>query len=251
MCERQRWVVTGGASGIGEAVALLASSRGHDVVVLDRKQPEPSLAWVEADLASIDERSAAWAEASANGYFDVLVNCAAELTLGPAEEVNLEDWRRVLAVNLEGPFHLCQLFAADAITGPPRPRAVVNVSSIHAALSEPSAAPYTAAKGGLEAVSLTLASEWARLGIRVVCVRPGATFTPMNRETFTPEVVTALNRRIPLARIGDPGEVAEVVCFAASHLASYMTGTTIVVDGGFSTHGGLPGLVYSFNSPKT
>lgn len=150
-----------------------------------------------------------------------------------------------MAVNFEAPFLLCRECARQPKI--PSGGAVINVSSIHSALSEPGALPYVAAKGALESMSLTLAAEWAQKGIRVVSVRPGATRTPMNRSTFTAPVLAALSERIPMGRVASAAEVANVVYFLASSKASYVTGTVVTVDGGMSTHGGLPGLRYEFS----
>lgn len=237
-------VITGGSSGIGAKVAEIAAAEAT-VTILDRKKPDlPGVGFVPVDLSSADQVLSAWRECIAMGPVRVLVNCAAELYLGPAEGVPLEELRRVMAVNFEAPFLLCREFAMQGHV--PAGAVVVNVSSIHSGLSEPGALPYVAAKGALESMGLTLAAEWASKGIRVLSVRPGATWTPMNEMTYTKPVVDALCERIPMARIASAAEVAQVIAFLASDKASYMTGTVVTVDGGMSTHGGLPGLRYDF-----
>lgn len=118
------------------------------------------------------------------------------------------------------------------------------MSSIHAVLSEPNASVYTAVKGGLEAMSRTFASEWASLGVRVNCVRPGATVTALTAELYTPEILAALAQRIPMRSPAQPEQIAAAICFLASDDADYCTGTTLDVDGGYVMHGGLPGTEY-------
>ena len=122
---------------------------------------------------------------------------------------------------------------------------IVNVSSVHAVVSEPNAAPYTATKGGLEAMSRTMASELAPHGITVNCVRPGATRTKMSEPIYTPQIVRSLEAKIPLGLIAPPEWVASAICYLASGEACYTTGACLDVDGGYAMDGSLPGTAYS------
>ena len=128
---------------------------------------------------------------------------------------------------------------AGGITG-----SIVNVTSIHAVISEPNASAYTAAKGGIEAMSRTFASEWAKYGIRVNCVRPGATRTSLTEELYTDGILNALALRIPLKHPASPEQIAAGICFLASPDADYITGTALDVDGGYIMDGSLPQIEY-------
>ena len=121
---------------------------------------------------------------------------------------------------------------------------IVNFSSIHAMISEPNASAYTAAKGAIEAFSRTLASEMSRHRIRVNCIEPGATYSELTEPMYTPSVVKALNTRVPMKEIAQPEWIARGVVFLASAESRYMTGETLVMDGGYRMDGSLPGASY-------
>lgn len=120
----------------------------------------------------------------------------------------------------------------------------MNVSSIHATLSEPNAAAYTAAKGGMEAFSRTLATELAPHRIRVNCLAPGATYTDLTRPMYTDAVTRALLQRIPMREIAEPEWIASGAVFLASDESRYMTGQVLTLDGGYVMDGSLPGASY-------
>lgn len=121
---------------------------------------------------------------------------------------------------------------------------IINISSIHATLSEPSAGAYTAAKGGMEAFSRTLATELAPHKINVNCIQPGATYTELTIPMYTESVKKALFERVPLREIAQPEWIANGAVFLASDDARYMTGQVIVIDGGYVMDGSLPGARY-------
>jgi NAD(P)-dependent dehydrogenase (short-subunit alcohol dehydrogenase family) len=245
-------VVTGANSGIGRATAQRLLAEGAAVYAVDVRHTEPwpeadagRLRTVELDVADPDapQRLAARLRAEA-GRVDVLANVAGVLHIAPVLEVTRADWDRVLAVNLTGIFFLSQAVArimVDAGT----PGRIVNVSSVHAVVSEPNAAPSTATKGGLEAMSRTMASELAPHGITVNCVRPGATRTGMSAPIYTAEIERALRAKIPLGKIAPPEWVASAICYLASDEACYTTGACLDVDGGYAMDGSLPGAAYS------
>lgn len=249
-------VVTGAASGIGEACARLLAGEGAAVVVgdLDADGAERVAASIRdgggralAAVADVGdstqvERMLGVADAH-HGGIDVLVNNAGVLRLAPVVEVDDAAWEFTIRTNLTSVFY-CSRGAARRMIAQGRGGRIVSISSIHAVLSEPDGGPYTAAKGGIEAFSRTLASELAPHGVTVNCVRPGAIWTALSRPLYTEPVLAALRRRIPLREIGEPEQVAEAVAYFAADSGRYSTGTTLAVDGGYIMDGSLPGGSY-------
>lgn len=225
-------VVTGGAQGIGAAVVRLAQQQGAQVVALDLVPAPEADCYIECDVASGRSVQAAFAEVRKScGPASVLVNNAGIAPAGRFEEFTEERWNQVLAVDLTSVFHCVQsalphLREAGGGT-------VVNVGSIageHRSFT--ASAAYAAAKGGVIAVTRQLAHELAPELIRVNCVCPGLVSTDIIRRNLTDERQAALVSQIPLARLGDPAEVASVICFLASDAASYMTGVIADINGG-------------------
>jgi NAD(P)-dependent dehydrogenase (short-subunit alcohol dehydrogenase family) len=248
--------VTGAGSGIGRAIALRLAREGVGVTVLDRDKHggEETVRLIEKEggrglfvQADVTRRSdIEWALAEAESTFgivDVLVNNAGILRVSPAIETSDSTFDEVIAVNLRSVF-ICSTLVAKKLIEAQQPGRIINISSIHAVVSEPNACAYTAAKGGIEALSRTFASEWAPHGITVNCVRPGATRTALSEPLYTPEVVASLMLRIPLRAIAEPEDIAAGVAFLASADARYCTGTTLDIDGGYIMDGSLPGLAY-------
>ena len=166
------------------------------------------------------------------GQLAVLVNNAGIEMNKPFLDKTEAEWDRVIAVDLKGPF-LCSQAAAREMVRRKSAGTIINISSVHEDLAFPGYAAYCAAKGGLRMLCRDLALELAPYGIRVVNVAPGAIAPPINRQTLKdPKKRAALAREIPLGRIGTPEEVAKLVAYLASDDASYITGTTIVIDGG-------------------
>ncbi|HUS15442.1 MAG TPA: SDR family oxidoreductase, partial [Chloroflexia bacterium] len=166
------------------------------------------------------------------GGLDILVNNAGIEHAAPFLEKSLEDWNRVLAVNLTGPF-LCTQAAARVMVHAKKPGTIINISSVHEDLPFPGHTDYCAAKGGLRMLCRNLALELAPYGITVVNVGPGAIATPINRATLEdPRLLATLEHEIPLHRVGEADEVAQLVAYLASDAARYITGTTIFIDGG-------------------
>lgn len=248
-------VVTGADSGIGRATATRLLDEGARVFAVDLKHTQPwrtearaeddRLRLLELDVADPDTPARLEAVLrEETGHVDVLANVAGILHIAPFLEVARGDWDRVLAVNLTGVFFVSQAVARMMIDNR-TPGRIVNVSSVHAVVSEPNAAPYTATKGGLEAMTRTMASELAPHGITVNCVRPGATMTKMSEPIYTSAVVRSLIAKIPLGKIAPPEWVASAICYLASDEACYTTGACLDVDGGYSMDGALPGAEYS------
>ncbi|MFJ1576606.1 SDR family NAD(P)-dependent oxidoreductase [Streptomyces sp. NPDC088182] len=245
-------VVTGADSGIGRATAVRLLDEGATVVAVDLKHTRPwpdeptgRLRLVGLDVADPDagQRLETYLREEFQRV-DVLANVAGILRIAPFLQVTRADWDRVVAVNLTGVFFLSQA-AARIMVEHGTPGRIVNVSSVHAVVSEPNAAPYTATKGGIEAMTRTMASELAPHGVTVNCVRPGATRTGMSEPLYTPEIVSSLTAKIPLREIAPPEWVASAICYLASEEARYTTGACLDVDGGYAMDGSLPGTAYS------
>lgn len=249
-------VVTGAGSGIGRATALRLAQEGAQVALVDLNKTtcaetrdmilkdNGQAKAFEADVSNPDQvRNIVIQIKSEMGTPQVLINNAGILRIVPMEETSDEIFDLVLRTNLFSAFYfsreIANLLIANDLAG-----SFVNVSSIHAVLSEPNAGAYTAAKGGIESMSRTMASEWARKKIRVNCVRPGATLTALSKPLYTPEVLKALDMRVPMGTIADPAQIAAGICFLASNEADYITGTTLDIDGGYIMDGSLPGLAY-------
>jgi glucose 1-dehydrogenase len=238
-------IVTGASSGIGYAIAELFGHNGAAVTVNYLAHDEEANALAEAieaaggraialkgdvsDAHDVERLVATTVEKF--GRLDVLVNNAGIESAQPLLETDEENWDTTLAVNLKGPF-LCLQAAARHMQKDGG--SIVNISSIHEDLPFPQHTPYVAAKGGLRMLMRNAALELAPLRIRVNNVAPGAIATPINAETLAdPEKVKELKRIVPLQRMGETSEVAEVALFLASGRSSYVTGSTYYVDGGY------------------
>ncbi|MCW3147402.1 glucose 1-dehydrogenase [Stutzerimonas stutzeri] len=239
-------LVTGSTQGIGRGIAVRLAEEGADIVIngrADDADARESAARVRAlgrracivaaDVASVEDCQRLVRESVAQlGGLDILVNNAGIQTQASFLEASAEDYERVLAVNLRGPFFLAQAFARhlrDAGHG----GRIINNSSVHEELPHPNFASYCASKGGLKMLMRNLAIELAPLGITVNNVAPGAVETPINRELLdAPDKLAGLLQNIPAGRLGQPRDVAGAVAFLASADADYITGTTLTVDGG-------------------
>ena len=244
-------IVTGAAAGIGEATARLIAEEGGAVLVADRDAEAG-----EAVAASIREsggtavfhRTDVSVEAEVRamrdacvrelGGVDVLVNNAASFVLKGVEEATPEDWRRVLDVNVVGTA-LCARYAVEAMKARGR-GAIVNLSSISAFVAQPNFVTYSATKAAILQMTRNLALDLAPYGIRVNCVCPATILTRashdhMERTGQTLEAFLAEQGPLhPLGRVGNPREVAYPIVFLASDEASFITGTHLMVDGGYT-----------------
>lgn len=229
-------MVTGGGSGIGRAASERFAAEGGTVVVMNRSEAAGNGAvaaieaaggralFVRTDVAVPEQVEAAVRTTVERwGRVDVLVNNAATMTVKPMLEVTVEEWDRVMAVNLRAMFLACK-YALPHMRG----GAIVNVSSVHARGTTPGVVPYATSKGGVEAFTRALSRECAAARTRVNAVAPGAVDTPMlwsnpNVASGKEEVDGAL---------GQPGDVAAAILFLASDEARFVNGATLVADGG-------------------
>jgi NAD(P)-dependent dehydrogenase (short-subunit alcohol dehydrogenase family) len=246
-------LVTGAARGIGLATAQRFLAEGWRVALLDidadtlerahaaLARPDDTLA-LPCDVADPAGVAAAFAAlAKRFGRLDALVNNAGIAVFKPILDITFEDWSRVLAVNLTGPF-LCTQTAAPAMRDSGG-GAIVNVTSISGLRASTLRTAYGTSKAGLAHLTKQQAAELAALGIRVNAVAPGPVDTAMAKAVHTPEIRADYHDHMPLNRYGLESELAEAIFFLCSERASYITGQVLAVDGGFDSTGiGLPTL---------
>jgi NAD(P)-dependent dehydrogenase (short-subunit alcohol dehydrogenase family) len=248
----RRAVVTGLSRGIGQAIAVALARHGADVVGNYARGDDGAGQTVRAieamgrravaipgdtgQPADVEELARTCVEAC--GGIDIWVNNAARLRVQPFLETSPEDWHGLLAANLHGYFYGCHA-AAAAMTAQRSGGSIVNITSAADILPVAGLATYIAAKGAIVALTKTLGLELAPNGIRVNAIAPGAIETPLNATAWDDAVRRTYSQRIALGRIGRPGDVADVVVFAASHAARYITGQEIVVDGGLTINGNV------------
>ncbi|AHB05249.2 sugar dehydrogenase [Pandoraea pnomenusa] len=239
-------LVTGSGQGIGRAIAIRLAQEGARLVIedrLDNAMAEQTLDFVRkagsdgcviaGDVGSVaDDRAVIEQAVEAMGRVDVLVNNAGVERRAPFLEVTEDDYDLVMDVNLKGAFFVTQAFVKH-LRDTKRGGRIVNVSSVHEELPFPHFASYCASKGGMKMMMRNLAIELAPLGIAINNVAPGAVGTPINQHLLANKAqLDALVANIPLGRLADPSEVANAVLFLASPEASYITGTTLFIDGG-------------------
>lgn len=228
-------LVTGGASGIGAACVAAFLREGAQVMIADRNAPPDGGAaeFVEIDVTLPQDCERAVAESVARfGRLDVLVSSAGIGTLEPSETVAPEAWRRTLAVNLDGSFFMAQAALRHMLT--PGRGAIVNVASIHGHVGFGGHAAYTASKGGIVNLTRSLGIEYASRGIRVNAVCPGFVKTPMIDAGVSDALMPQIVALHPIGRIAHADEIAAPVLFLASDDASFVVGTSLMVDGGYT-----------------
>jgi meso-butanediol dehydrogenase / (S,S)-butanediol dehydrogenase / diacetyl reductase len=245
-------VVTGSAHGIGRATALRFASEGAHVAVIDVRDDEGEQVALECSSAGLQSRyyhcdvtdparvAAVVQRVTTDlGTIDVLHANAGRLRAGTVLETGLDEWSRILAVNVTGMYLVIRAAVPVMRKGD---AAIVTTGSISGLLGEPALTAYTASKAAVVNMTRSLAIDLASDGIRVNCVCPGWVDTGFNDPQFehdqmTPDDITALiYRTVPMRRQGEPAEMAAAVAFLASADASYITGQTLVVDGGLLCH---------------
>ena len=242
--------VTGASYGIGAACALALARDGFDVAVseLDPKSLAATVAKitaagvravpVELDLRSLASIERAMKEVlAALGEVDVLVNSAG-VTLGkPALEMTGEEWDWVLDVNLKGTFFMSQQMGRHLVATR-RGGSIISVASTHGVIGFPTRSAYGISKGAIVQMTRMLAIEWAELGIRVNAIAPGTVETPTRKAFFdaNPGRREVMIQRVPLKRFGTAEEMAGAVAYLASPQAAYITGQTLLLDGGLTSY---------------
>jgi glucose 1-dehydrogenase len=245
-------LVSGGSEGIGAAIVRRLAREGasvtldyhtHDddanAIAQELRAAGARVLVVQADVGNVASVQHLVGQTVATfGRLDILVNNAGIEQPTPFINVTEEQWDAQMNVDLKGAYFATQeavrQMVARDIAG-----VIVNVSSVHEELPMVGNSVYSSAKGGLRMMTRTLAPELAKLGIRIVNVGPGAVATPINAATLAnPTLKAELLKEIPLGRIGSPDDIAEAVAWLASDQASYITGTTLFVDGGLMVNAG-------------
>lgn len=259
-------VVTGSSKGIGKAIALAFanSNEYYGIVVNSRKlneaqyiseqikssNPKCDSISITADISN-EEDCIRLIEETIKHYkrIDVLVNNAGIQKDIPLTETTLSDWYQIISVDLTGPF-VCSREAIKYMQKQQDPSGgcIINISSVHQVIPKPHYVPYATSKAGIEMMTKTMALELAKFGIRANVVAPGAIETDMNIELQTNKIeLENVLKRIPIGRIGKSEEIANVVEFLASDKAGYVTGTTVLVDGGMTLY---PSFAYNSEHDK-
>jgi NAD(P)-dependent dehydrogenase (short-subunit alcohol dehydrogenase family) len=240
-------IVTGGSKGLGEAMALALAEAGSNVVIVSRNLEESqkvadaiAVETGRKTLASrVDVTVGADVERmvgetlSSFGRIDILVNNAGINIRKPLLELGDEEWDTVLGINLTGPM-LCSRTVGKVMVEK-RSGSIINLSSILGYVGLPSRTAYSSSKAGLIGLTRTLALEWAPYNVRVNALCPGPFETPMNKALLqNQEAFQYFMSRIPLGRFPNPKELAGPIIFLASDASSFMTGTTLLIDGGWT-----------------
>ena len=241
-------LITGGSQGIGQGVAFRLAEEGADIVIDYVGSSQPADATVaqiqkrgrralavEADISSVDQIHSMMKQAvDSFGGVDILINNAGVEKHASIWEATEHDYDLVLTINLKGAFFATQAFVQHRMAVK-KPGKIINVSSVHEELPFPHFTSYCASKGGMKMMMRNLSIELAPYGITVNNIAPGAIETPINTALLNdPAKLNALLSNIPLGRLGQVNDVGGVAAFLASADADYITGATIVVDGGLT-----------------
>src|SRR2546427_11712054 len=251
-------IVTGTSRGLGQYFARALAKAGADLVLTSRERArllpfEEEMQGLGRRTLSLEldvrnhesiERMAAVAEKEF-GHLDILVNNAGCNVRKPALDVTWEEWNLILDTNLRGSFFVSQAAARRMV--PRRYGRIINIGSVTSVSGYAGLAPYGASRGGIRQLTMSLADDWGKHGVTVNCLAPGWFRTEQNKVLYEDrEWVEYLRERIPLRRTGEPNDLDGAIVFLASESSRYMTGQTILVDGGIST-----GAVRALGKPRS
>jgi len=235
-------LVTGGASGIGAAIASALVAKGASVAVVDLNE---TAAQERADAIGHGSRGFGCDVAdpasvtatvdgviAAFGQLDILVNCAGIVMLAPAEELSLDAWDKTIDVNLKGTFLMCQAVGRHMLAA--GGGVIVNMASQAATVALDQHIAYCASKFGVVGLSKVLAAEWGGRGVRVNTISPTVVLTELGRKAWDGPQGDALKAQIPIGRFAYPNEIAAAAVFLASDAAAMITGADLLIDGGYT-----------------
>lgn len=240
-------IVTGASRGLGQYFARALAGAGADLLITSRQLSSLSVfrreleesgclaVPLELDVTEYGSiENMASASFDAFGKIDILVNNAGCNIRKPALDITWEDWNTVLDTNLRGPFFVAQAVARHMI--PQQSGRIINIGSVTSVAGYAGLGPYCASRGGIKQLTMSLADDWGRHGVTVNCLAPGWFKTKQNEVLYEdPEWVEYLVDRIPLKRPGEPHDLDGALLFLASDASQYVTGQTLLVDGGIST----------------
>lgn len=238
-------LVTGGTKGLGYGMALGLAQAGADIVVVSRTAADCEKVADEIKALGRDALAAPTDVTNPDavqkliddsvekfGKIDILVNNAGSAITKKAEDLTLEDWDRVINIDLRAAFIVAQAVGKEMIKQ--KSGKIINIASIFGMVGDKQVLPYLAAKGGVVQMTKGLALEWSRYNINVNAIAPGYVITPMNEKDLMEEkIYKHVTGKIPMRRLGQIEDIAGSVVFLASEAANYITGTTLAVDGGW------------------
>jgi len=240
-------IVTGGNQGIGFAIARGLASAGATVVIANRRAVEGQSAAeslkkeglnavaIPADVSSMSSVASLVSRVISDfGKIDILVNNAGIISRKPAEEITEEEWDRIMNTNLKGLFFCCQLVGKEMLRS--KKGKIINTSSVIATKVQPLRSVYAISKAGVSHLTRALALEWSKYNINVNAIAPGVTITPLNKRYFDehPEELAELANSTPKGRVASPQDYVGAAIFLASDASDYVTGQTLIVDGGMA-----------------
>lgn len=233
--EKQRIVVTGASRGIGRAILDKLLTEGYEVIPTCRSIESipaelSSIKWLVADYNQPAEFEQFLSDIEKIDRIDGLINNAGINRIKPLDEVDHDDYNAVLRVNLETPYFLAQKVIPKMKNG----GRVVNIASIWATVTKPERSLYSTVKAGLTGMTRAMAAEFGPRGILVNAVSPGFTKTALTDRSLSKKEQADICEVIPLRRMAEVSEIANLVCFLVSHENTYITGQNILIDGGFS-----------------